>query len=63
MIHRYQRCDDCGEVNNADGLHAVSEPPNGAVCRPCWRARRVAVGARRLARAVAGTRRPGDPYR
>ena len=61
MIHRYQRCDDCGEVNNADDLHAVRL--GDAVCAGCWRAR-VAVGdgRPRLARPVAaGTRRPRGP--
>ena len=61
MIHRYQRCDDCGEVNNADNLSAVSEPPNGAVCRPCQRAR-VAVGGRAALAPAAGTRRPRSPW-
>ena len=57
---RYQACDDCGAVCNADDLLPVSEPPNGAVCEPCQRAR-VAAARPRLARAVAGTRRPGGP--
>ena len=62
IMMRYQPCDDCHAVCNADDLYAVSEPLNGAVCGPCRLARRVAVGARRLARPVAaGTRRARGP--